>query len=129
MKKLLDILELSVIMNNVDAELCKGSTADSDSVCLGSNPSSAANKASNENSGLVFFRGVAQFGSALRSGRRGRRFESCHLDQKEKSTEKVGFSFCHYNVTRFEGDENDCLQWRMKGVRGRAETRSLRKYL
>ena len=24
------------------AELCKGSTADSDSVCLGSNPSSAA---------------------------------------------------------------------------------------
>ena len=26
------------------AELCKGSTADSDSVCLGSNPSSAANK-------------------------------------------------------------------------------------
>ena len=28
-----------------------------------------------------------------------------------------------------EGDENDCLQWRIKGVRGRAETRSLRKYL
>ena len=27
----------------VDAELCNGSTADSDSVCLGSNPSSAAN--------------------------------------------------------------------------------------
>ena len=26
------------------AELCKGSTADSDSVCLGSNPSSAAKK-------------------------------------------------------------------------------------
>ena len=25
-------------------------------------------------------RGVAQFGRALRSGRRGRRFESCHLD-------------------------------------------------
>ena len=25
-----------------DAELCKGSTTDSDSVCLGSNPSSAA---------------------------------------------------------------------------------------
>ena len=30
----------------------------------------------------LFFRGVAQFGSALRSGRRGRRFKSCHLDQK-----------------------------------------------
>ena len=28
----------------VIAELCKGSTADSDSVCLGSNPSSAARK-------------------------------------------------------------------------------------
>ena len=28
------------------AELCKGSTADSDSVCLGSNPSSAAKKSS-----------------------------------------------------------------------------------
>lgn len=26
------------------AELCKGSTADSDSVCEGSNPSSAANR-------------------------------------------------------------------------------------
>ena len=30
----------------VVAELCNGSTADSDSVCLGSNPSSAANKTS-----------------------------------------------------------------------------------
>ena len=29
------------------------------------------------------YRDVAQFGSALRSGRRGRRFESCHLDQQE----------------------------------------------
>ena len=27
------------------------------------------------------FRGVAQFGRALRSGRRGRKFKSCHLDQ------------------------------------------------
>ncbi len=27
-------------------------------------------------------RGVAQFGRVLRSGRRGRRFKSCHLDQK-----------------------------------------------
>ena len=30
----------------------------------------------------IEYRDVAQFGSALRSGRRGRRFESCHLDQK-----------------------------------------------
>ena len=29
-------------------------------------------------------RGVAQFGRALRSGRRGRKFESCHLDYKSK---------------------------------------------
>ena len=28
-----------------------------------------------------FYRGVAQFGSAHRSGRWGRKFESCHLDQ------------------------------------------------
>ena len=37
------------------AELCKGSTADSDSVCLGSNPSSAAkNKRPLTPSGLLF---------------------------------------------------------------------------
>ena len=30
------------------------------------------------------YRDVAQFGRALRSGRRGRRFESCHLDQKQR---------------------------------------------
>ena len=29
---------------------------------------------------VACFRGVAQFGSALRSGRRGRRFKSCHPD-------------------------------------------------
>ena len=29
---------------------------------------------------IVIHRGVAQFGRALRSGRRGRRFKSCHLD-------------------------------------------------
>ena len=27
------------------------------------------------------YRGVAQFGRALRSGRRGRKFESCRLDE------------------------------------------------
>ena len=32
---------------------------------------------------LVGKRDVAQFGRALRSGRRGRRFESCHLDQRD----------------------------------------------
>ena len=29
---------------------------------------------------FIIYRGVAQFGRALRSGRRGRRFKSCHLD-------------------------------------------------
>jgi hypothetical protein len=32
--------------------------------------------------GMDGFRDVAQPGSALRSGRRGRRFESCHPDQR-----------------------------------------------
>ena len=31
----------------------------------------------------IFVRGVAQFGRALRSGRRGRKFESCRLDSKK----------------------------------------------
>lgn len=73
-----------------DAELCNGSTADSDSVCLGSNPSSAANKISSDKTCRSLFfkcyiaRDVAQFGSALRSGRRGRRFKSCHPDHKDR---------------------------------------------
>ena len=28
----------------------------------------------------IYYRSVAQFGRALRSGRRGRRFKSCHSD-------------------------------------------------
>ena len=39
---------------------------------------------------------MAQFGRALRSGRRGRRFESCHLDQKSKF-DFVGFGFFYKN--------------------------------
>ena len=37
---------------------------------------------------IKYYRGVAQLGRALRSGRRSRKFESCHLDQKreEKSS-------------------------------------------
>ncbi len=37
------------------AELCKGSTADSDSVCLGSNPSSAATLSPEFYSGLNLY--------------------------------------------------------------------------
>ena len=37
------------------------------------------------NRGILYesHRGVAQFGRALRSGRRGRKFESCHLDHRK----------------------------------------------
>ena len=44
--------------------------------------------------GIIFkwLRGVAQLGRALRSGRRGRRFKSCHLDQYNKR-DSVGVSF------------------------------------
>ena len=49
----LDKSKFLAIIIKVDAELCKGSTADSDSVCLGSNPSSAANGP--DTIGAVFF--------------------------------------------------------------------------
>ena len=44
-------------------------------------------------------RDIAQFGSALRSGRRGRRFKSCEPDQK-----KMGNTArcCPFFVTGFE---------------------------
>ena len=38
-----------------NAGLCKGSTADSDSVCLGSNPSPAATKAEQAKACSVFY--------------------------------------------------------------------------
>ena len=55
-----------------------GSTADSDSVSRGSSPFSVAGNLRKASS--LFYRSVAQLGRALRSGRRGRRFESCHSD-------------------------------------------------
>ena len=48
------------IITFVDAGLCKGSTTDSDSVCLGSNPSSATMQEQQQVMLLLFFRGVAQ---------------------------------------------------------------------
>ena len=36
-----------------------------------------------------FYRGVAQFGSAHRSGRWGRKFESCHLDHPKHSQKSL----------------------------------------
>ena len=59
-----------------------GSTADSDSVSRGSSPFSVAY-------GIHYldscFRSVAQLGRALRSGRRGRGFESRHSDSERFS--------------------------------------------
>ena len=50
---MLSSIEISIL--NI-AELCKGSTADSDSVCLGSNPSSAAkNKKDTTRVSFLFF--------------------------------------------------------------------------
>ena len=41
---------------------------------------------------------MAQFGRALRSGRRSRRFESCHLDQKHRNDIiVVSVFFCFRN--------------------------------
>jgi hypothetical protein len=56
----------------------------------------------------VHQRGVAQFGRALRSGRRGRRFESCHLDhifKKHAGFYQRAFSFISPFLKQ-EGNEN-----------------------
>ena len=42
---------------------------------------------------IIVKRGVAQFGSALGSGPRGREFESRHLDQKKQSRQKPNLLF------------------------------------
>ena len=44
--------------------------------------------------GSIFYRGVAQFGSAFGSGPKGRRFKSCHLDQKSPEIERFPVLFC-----------------------------------
>ncbi len=47
------------------------------------------------------YRDVAQFGRALRSGRRGRRFKSCHPDQKRLTNRIImRFVFLLPNVSR-----------------------------
>ena len=70
-----------------------GSTADSDSVSRGSSPFSVAGNL--QKCRFLFYRSVAQLGRALRSGRRGRRFESCHSDffiakkRKERGLQRI----------------------------------------
>lgn len=47
------------------------------------------------------YRDVAQFGRALRSGRRGRRFKSCHPDQKRQTNRIImRFVFLLPNLSR-----------------------------
>ena len=50
--------------------------------------------------GSIFYRGVAQFGSAFGSGPKGRRFKSCHLDQDKDFREIEGLFFFAKNKTR-----------------------------
>ena len=54
----------------------------------------------------LILRGVAQFGRARRSGRRSRRFESCHSDQQKTH-------FCLPTKVRFLNDV--CLRQMMQG--------------
>ena len=73
---------------------------------------------------FVSNRDIAQFGSALRSGRRGRRFKSCHLDQKERVGIRLPFLFllrirsCIFapSPERSEGrgDGAERRRWRMQ---------------
>ena len=46
---------------------------------------------------LVTYLGVAQFGSVLEWGSRGREFESLHSDQNKKSCRKIGFFILYYS--------------------------------
>ena len=50
----------------------------------------------------LIFRGVAQLGRALRSGRRGRKFKSCHLDHKKEIPNERYFFFYLSVCTRLE---------------------------
>ena len=74
-----------------------GSTADSDSVSRGSSPFSVAGNLRRACS--LFYRSVAQLGRALRSGRRGRRFKSCHSDfYLQKNAKPVDYSFAFFFI-------------------------------
>ena len=59
-------------------------------------------------SGVSSYRGVAQFGRALRSGRRSRRFKSSHLDQT------CGEQFAHrrFSFAISFAPAAECLRWR-----------------
>ena len=91
-----------------------GSTADSDSVSRGSSPFSVAGNLQRASS--LFYRSVAQLGRALRSGRRGRRFESCHSDfllGYRKALRTWALRFFFYFSISTSSKESNCLKYEM----------------
>ena len=81
---------------------------------------------------------MAQFGRALRSGRRGRKFESCHLDHKSKKRGTaslfafiVGYSSSAWLLLRNNSSSHippEDLQARLQGA-GRGYHGAKRSYL
>ena len=90
--------------------MCKGSTADSDSVCEGSNPSPAAKRLS-AYAGSFFFchgsligiRTLTQIQSGRSSRRLRRGFESFSRCQKDSQQKLRVFSFCHGSLIGIPG--------------------------
>ena len=69
---------------------------------------------SGKRSSFPRFRRVAQFGSALRSGRRGRRFKSCYADRGAEATEGArGCGCCHAGVCGGIGGALGVCGWRL----------------
>ena len=73
-----------------DAELCNGSTCDSDSYCEGSNPSSATKR---QPLRCRFLSGYSADGSALGSGPRGLEFKSPYSDHASAGIRLLGLFF------------------------------------
>ena len=55
--------------------------------------------------GSIFYRGVAQFGSAFGSGPKGRRFKSCHLDCKPLANVEFTRGFAISVFLRIRGNQ------------------------
>ena len=90
-------------MRNTIADWCNGSTADSDSVSRGSSPLSVATKIGYIICIRFLNRSVAQLGRALRSGRRGRVFESRHSDGLVREAEILilqGFWLLFFDILK-----------------------------
>lgn len=118
-----DIITLLSTRDNenkqLNADWCNGSTTDSDSVCEGSSPSSVVENLRKQILNFLFtrrqvhtYRSVAQLGRALRSGRRGRVFESRHSDFKKRYFKACNMCALEYFFVwrkKLYGDENRLL--------------------